>query len=76
MDEHKKKYSTEDFALGGTAHIYSDGVHTGSGSTQELADDAYQKAKTDDLDHVHYVIEPKEWDSFYWNSDGKKVDRD
>jgi len=76
MNEHKKEYSTEKGVLGGTAHIYSDGVHTGSSwGSQELADEAYQKAKQGDLDHVHHTIDPNKWDAFFWNSEGKKVKR-
>ena len=76
MNEHKKEYSTETNIFGDTAHIYTDGVHTGSSwGSQSLADEAYQKAKHDDLDHVDYTVSPSEFSSIISNSDGKKINR-
>ena len=75
MDEHKKSYSTDKSFIGVETHKYTDGVHSGTGYTQEDANEAYQRAKHEDLDNVHQVVKPDACDSWLWNSKGDKVDR-
>jgi hypothetical protein len=75
MDEHKKSYSSSKSLIGVETHKYTDGVHSGTGYTQEDANEAYQRAKHEDLDNVHQVVKPDACDSWLWNSQGDKVER-
>lgn len=74
MNEHKKTHSFKNDIIA-DYHEYTDGVHKGTGYTQDLADQAYQQAKREDKDHIHYTVDPDTWDSFLWNNDGDKIDR-
>lgn len=75
MKEHKKTHSTSKDWLGNTVHEYTDGVHTGRSIDKELANDAYQAAKREDITHADFASKEGKIDSFMWNTRGKPVDR-
>ena len=38
--------------------------------SSEPSEADYQQAKREDKDHIHYTVDPNEWDSFMWNRAG------